>query len=82
MHVTSDTILNKMFNEVTEAKKVSQNDDELMKHIARIKLLCELLLDEKQIDKSNEEHMKQIIQTKSKVDDTIEEDDGTSIFDF
>lgn len=46
MSVSRKTILNKMEVEMTKAKSETENGESFLRHIANMKLLCELLLDE------------------------------------
>ncbi|WP_156290187.1 YwdI family protein [Oceanobacillus salinisoli] len=46
MAVANETIIKKMFNELNEAKGNQHNHDKLVKHIANVKLLCDLFLEE------------------------------------
>ena len=44
MHVSSKTILERMEAELTKAQQLDADDDERLRSIANIKMLCELLL--------------------------------------
>lgn len=46
MAVANETIINKMMQELTEAKTNPHHKETLNKHIEHVKLLCELILDE------------------------------------
>lgn len=46
MNVSRKTILSKMEAEMTAAKRHVQNRELLLRHVAKVKLLCELLLEE------------------------------------
>ncbi|WP_164667533.1 YwdI family protein [Virgibacillus doumboii] len=93
MAVANETIIQKMMNELTEAKKKANDSKSMEKHIANVQLLCELLLGEISATPSTdneitEEEMKAMIgtnDTKRKyTKTTINDDDanGDSIFDF
>jgi Family of unknown function (DUF5327) len=46
MAVANDTILQKMTRELEQAKQEQHNQPEMLKHIANIRLLCDLFLTE------------------------------------
>lgn len=46
MAVANETIINKMMQELTQAKANPDHKEKLNKHIEHVKLLCELILDE------------------------------------
>lgn len=48
MAVTNETIIQKMMQELNKAKAVSHQKEHMTKHIEHVKLLCELLLEEKE----------------------------------
>ncbi|GAB3048163.1 YwdI family protein [Virgibacillus ainsalahensis] len=60
MAVTNETIINKMIKELNDAKKVQYNQDKMVKHIANIRLLCDLFLEEEpaagQVDSVESNH--------------------------
>jgi len=47
MAVSNETIIQKMMQELNKAKVVSHNTENMTKHIEHVKLLCELLLEDK-----------------------------------
>lgn len=47
MAVANETIIQKMMQELTKAKDVSNNQERLLTHIEHVRLLCDLLLEEK-----------------------------------
>jgi len=84
MVVSSETVINKMQEELNRAKEAKQHS-KMMDHISKIKLLSELLLDEH--DKANrheqeEPSKKEQLTEKIISTHTAKELDGTSIFDF
>ena len=81
--VSTDKILDKMMDEIMEARKVGKLED-IQKHAGRIQLLCELLLDE-QIEQKHEKHEKPIMLGSEKIKPTGRtniEDEGDSLLDF
>ncbi|MGY0694959.1 DUF5327 family protein [Virgibacillus sp. FSP13] len=46
MAVTTNTVIKKMMKEVQQVNKQQANQQVMMQHVANVKLLCELLLDE------------------------------------
>jgi len=78
--VSTDKILDKMMDEIMEARKVGKLED-IQKHAGRIQLLCELLLDE-QVE---QKHEKLIMLDSKKIEPTGRtniEDEGDSLLDF
>ncbi|MGP4106207.1 DUF5327 family protein [Virgibacillus sp. L01] len=94
MAVETDTIIQKMMKELTQAQQKSDDNNAVQKHIENVQLLCELLLEEKPKADSSEistEEMKAMIgESNNSRKQTItrrnhEEDDdanGSSLFDF
>ncbi|HLS08629.1 MAG TPA: DUF5327 family protein [Lentibacillus sp.] len=96
MAVATDTILNKMKRELTEAQQMSADEAAMKKHIANIQLLCELLLEEQSAPGTERDmtacEMKAMMGDKAEAavhepkskHDTIDHDgaNGASIFDF
>lgn len=97
MVVTTNTIMQKMIKEAQQAKNNQNNHVEMMKHVANVKLLCELLLEDEAPQaiaqhETTADEMKAMMGTlqKSQTTDRIQkqsrfdEDDanGDSIFDF
>lgn len=94
MAVETDTIIQKMMKELTQAKQKSDDNDAVQKHVANVQLLCELILEEKPKSDSSEistEEMKAMIgESNNSRKQNItrrnqEEDDdanGSSLFDF
>jgi len=93
MNVSSKTIIDKMAAEVAQAKNERLNEAAFLRRVAKIKVLCELLLDESTQEdgmfdlpnhlKASPEEMKQMMGISAT---DMDEDDGThdpkSIFDF
>ncbi|GEN32199.1 transcriptional regulator of met regulon [Cerasibacillus quisquiliarum] len=87
MAVKNTIILQKMQEELTRAKKADSQT--FIKHIEKIKLLCELFLDAEQHDSApssqhiSKEEMKVMLGQQTK-QPPIQHDEanGTSIFDF
>lgn len=46
MAITTDTVLQKMKRELTQAEQTTADETVMKKHIANIQLLCELLLED------------------------------------
>ncbi|GGB35031.1 hypothetical protein GCM10011409_10630 [Lentibacillus populi] len=46
MSVTNSTVIRKIIKEAEQAKEKQTDDKQMLKHIANVKLLCELLLEE------------------------------------
>ncbi|GAA0445880.1 MAG: YwdI family protein [Bacillota bacterium] len=46
MAVANTTIIQKMINELNEAKDQDNNTEELVKHIRHVRLLCDLFLED------------------------------------
>lgn len=82
MHISSEKILDKMLHEITHAKQNANDQPALEKQLTKIKLLCELLLDEIETTAEQQAEIKKMFENKTENDATIEEDDGMSIFDF
>jgi len=91
MVVSSETVINKMMDEINAAGKSIHNKKEMIEHISNIKLLSELLLDEYENkdkgfteEKPNQNTLMTDTHVKSKFTPThkIDDKDGTSIFDF
>lgn len=93
MNVSSKTIIDKMAAEVAQAKHERLNGAEFLRRVAKIKLLCELLLDESTqedgvVEKSNQvkvspEELKQMMGiSATETDEGNETHDPKSIFDF
>ncbi|MEI3604265.1 DUF5327 family protein [Pseudogracilibacillus sp. SE30717A] len=86
MVVSSETIINKMQKELEQAKKTS-DEQEKREHISKIKLLCELLLEENkdtniQTTKEQRTFVADPVNNDISVTPSVNDDDGTSIFDF
>ncbi|HZW69041.1 MAG TPA: DUF5327 family protein [Pseudogracilibacillus sp.] len=93
MNVSSKTIIDKMAAEVAQAKRERLNEAAFLRRVAKIKVLCELLLDESTHEdgmfniadhlEASPEEMEQMMGISATDTD---EDDGThdpkSIFDF
>ncbi|MBP1948905.1 YwdI family protein [Virgibacillus litoralis] len=94
MAVETDTIIQKMMKELTQAQQKNNDNAVVQKHIANVQLLCELILEEKPKSNSSEistEEMKAMIghsnngRKESTTHREIEDSDdanGSSIFDF
>ncbi|WP_099159350.1 DUF5327 family protein [Virgibacillus ndiopensis] len=97
MAVTNQTVLQKMKKEVDEASRKQMNQKDMVKHIANVKLLCELLLEEESspVVGNNEitedeinamigaENASSMIKKQSSTSTIIHDDaNGKSIFDF
>ncbi len=93
MAVDNNKILAKMIHEAYQAKEQQHNEEKMLHHIANIKLLCELFLEEE----AKEEPVKQEITEEERKmmlgegrgkdplsSKPLDEDDanGLSIFDF
>lgn len=48
MAVSTTSILNKLLDEAKQANETKENTNNMQKHVANMKLLCELLLDEEE----------------------------------
>ncbi|PAV31416.1 hypothetical protein CIL05_01815 [Virgibacillus profundi] len=93
MAVTNDTIIQKMINELNQAKANSTDQVKMIKHIENVRLLCDLFVDDSTVD-ANEispEEMKAMIgaQTNPVKQDkdkksiiNHDEANGDSLFDF
>lgn len=94
MAVSNKKIINKMIQELYQAKEKIETT-QMNTHISNVKLLCELLLDEEEVqgrdtEKISQEEIKAMLghsyhqQPIEKKTATIdhEEANGTSIFDF
>jgi len=89
MAVRNEEILNKMFLELEKAHN-NRNDDIVMKRqVSRIKLLCELILEqdvtmnnEKQIDTTILENKPKKSEVRNDMKEIDTESDPYSIFDF
>lgn len=88
MNVSSKTIILQMVKEISKAKDTWHDDDQMMQRIAKIKVLCDVLLDEyEQTQHRQDLTAGATILPTEKVETTsfdkqTEHDDGTSIFDF
>ncbi|WP_106495985.1 DUF5327 family protein [Lentibacillus sp. Marseille-P4043] len=96
MAVTTNTVIQKMMKEVQELNKQQMNQQVMMQHVANVKLLCELLLDEEgpSVTTSSDisaREMKAMMGTSTHPSvrtqsdhETIDHDEanGKSIFDF
>lgn len=54
MTVGSDRIIQKMINELNQAKEQNQKQDKWLKHIENVSLLCDLLLEDDASESTNE----------------------------
>lgn len=87
LEVSSETIIHKMQHEIERVKQTSDYQ-ERREHISRIKLLCELLLEEKEESYVPNVKEQEVFLTKTVKNDVSvprsisDDDDGTSIFDF
>ncbi|WLV24252.1 DUF5327 family protein [Aciduricibacillus chroicocephali] len=80
MSVSTDKILDKMIQEITEARKAGKPED-IQKHASRIQLLCELLLDDQGDQKQVEAEMHNI-QRSEPSGIMPSKDTGGSLLDF
>lgn len=85
--ISKEVVLNKMMKELQAAMKAANNDKEMLKHISNLKLLAELFLDENEKENSDE-HIQQPSLSTNQISSTpsispkVDDQDGTSIFDF
>lgn len=79
--ISHETVLNKMTEELKNAKLALAEGRDWQTSIAHIKLLTELLLEEEPKQSSHPEPRLAEV-SKSNVNQINNEDDGTSIFDF
>lgn len=93
MAVSNEKIINKMIQELYQAKEKNETK-QMHTHISNVKLLCELLLDEEDSTENTEEISQ--AELKAMLGDSVdhkptikrtttidhEEANGTSIFDF
>lgn len=56
MSISTTSILKKMLNEAKLANDKKTNTNDMQKHVANVKLLCDLLLDEEETVDKAEEH--------------------------
>ena len=91
MHVSSKSIIEKMEAELRKAKAEGADRESLLRHVANIKVLCELLLDESTDGKKEADptlanpslaEIKKMMGTSSVQTDEEIKHDPTSIFDF
>lgn len=52
MAVSNETIIRKMMQELTAAQAVQHNGDKMKQHIANVRILCELLLEEQHTEET------------------------------
>lgn len=85
MAVSNQSVMNKMLAELQQAKVVSDEPEKWKVHIAHVKLLSELLLNENALTSNEEDRLleqeKDRIQQMTTTSNSTQEDD-TSIFDF
>lgn len=60
MAVENKTILNKMMNELEKAKQNQQDPSKFKQHIANIKLLCDLFIDEEDLVEEKDIHTNKV----------------------
>ncbi|MEN1967587.1 YwdI family protein [Lentibacillus sp. N15] len=91
MAVTDRTVLQKMIKEAQQANEKQANHQEMLKHVANVSLLCELLLEGNELptvtrDEISADEMKAMTGTvhPPAKQPTLDHDDanGKSIFDF
>lgn len=96
MAVANDTIIRKMIDELNQAKTNQNNHAKMVKHIASVRLLCDLFLDEEpsageDLNDITPEEMKAMIGGKGNTEKKgsfqkrpLEDDNanGDSLFDF
>lgn len=94
MHISAKTILEKMEQQLQLAKEHEHDRDAFRLHIANVKMLTELLLEDGEqqskknadiasaVIEANEQERKIKQQQLQAMDESPYEDDGTSIFDF
>lgn len=91
MVVSSETVIIKMMEEIQKAKKAVHHQTEMIEHISNVKLLSELLLEEhdnsKEIEQKESNREETLLKHKQipsefSSTNTINDEDGTSIFDF
>jgi len=95
MAVANETIINKMITELNQAKENELSPEKMVKHIANVRLLCDLFLEEDSVKPDakaasqaelkamiGEEGMNKQLHHKEK--SSIDHDDanGDSLFDF
>lgn len=88
MSVSQETILDKMIQHINQAKKNRDNEKQFIQQLAKIQLLCELLLED---DRQSEDRLLSDdlsrMKGQTKDEHTLapsidEKEDGMSIFDF
>ncbi|RKQ31529.1 YwdI family protein [Oceanobacillus halophilus] len=65
MAVSNETILKKMMNELNQAKENEHSQEKMVKHIANVKLLCDLFLEED----PEKETIKEAVKSQTKRDE-------------
>ncbi len=74
--------MNKMSDELQQAKAVADDQEKWVIHIAHIKLLSELLIDDHNSGDKKAEHVLEKVQNKPIQTVKTEQREDTSIFDF
>lgn len=87
MNISSDTVMKKMADEVKKAQQSINEPQKFIQQIIKIKVLCDLLLDEGEFAETvKKDDPQQLMydkrQTYTSLTDEKSEDDSTSIFDF
>lgn len=85
MSVSTKAIIQRMQAELTKANEVSQmNEAQMKKHLAKVHVLCELLLDSDREKDQEREVINKLEENKVKPtnDFTLGDGNGDSIFDF
>lgn len=89
MHISLDTIVNKMEQQIKLAKEHRDDRETLRLHVANVKMLAELILEENSAENeikekllAQENEQVKLNESVQRSDESPYEDDGTSIFDF
>src|SRR5690625_2100946 len=88
--ISSESVIQKMLNEIQKANKVVHQPDVMIDHISKVKLLSELLLEEHQRNMNVQQKdsletvtsLNQQNQSTEYISTESTNEDGTSIFDF
>lgn len=81
MKISSETVIKKIEEEIGKVKK-AENNDQIINHISKIKLLSELILEENNKETSKKELIVKTQISNESPANTVNDLDGDSIFDF